>query len=359
MAPKPSFLFKGIKALDTFFSFDRMIAGRKARTHQIGVNASGPLYCKENNKKSVVEVQKKISLRDYNTMKIDCLAEYFVEARDRRDVFSAAEYARENNLSLLILGKGSNVILPEHFPGLVLFLSMDKVELEERRGSLYFTAGAGTYLPDASRVVTEKKGRGLEWAGGVPGSIGGAVRGNAGAFEDIISDYVEKVTAAELSTGKEKQFKREECRFGYRESIFKKNRDYVVLEVEMKFPIEEGTEKRYREYLDYRESRHPQDPSAGSIFKNPVVKETFFEKFRETEKFKKMGFVPVSFLIEQCGLKGKSVGGMQISEKHANFIINREGGTKEDIQRLIELTKEAVKERFGIDIEEEVEIVEV
>ncbi len=304
-------------------------------------------------------IKENVSLKECNTMKINCVADYFVEATGKEDILSATDYAKKEKLPLIFIGKGSNVILPPRFKGVAVFLGMEHFSVEKKKSFVRLLAGAGAYLPDVSRKVTAAKGGGLEWAGGVPGSIGGAIRGNAGAFDDFTGDYIKRVKALSISQRKEVYFTKEECKFGYRESVFKRNRDYIVLEGEMEFPVDENAEEKFDRYLSYRKERHPEEPSAGSIFKNPEVDDSFFEKYREAEKFKKMGFVPASFLIDACELKGKTVGGAQISEKHSNFIINKKEATKENVVDLINLVKEKVKERFGVILEEEVEIVEV
>lgn len=302
------------------------------------------------------KVKTEVSLEEYNTMKIDCVANYFIQAETEDDILFAKEFAKEKKLPFFVLGKGSNVILPGFFKGIVVFIKMDKFTVTEENNKILLSSQAGAYLPDVAYEVTKKKGSGMEWAGGVPGSIGGAVRGNAGAFEDFTGDCIKEVEALDILKKEKRSFTKEECHFNYRESFFKKNQNYIVLEVKMEFPKEEGGEKKYDDYLSYRKERHPGDPSAGSIFKNPEVKEEFFQKHKESEKFKKLGFVPVSFLIQECGLKGKIWGGAQFSEKHPNFIVNKNKATKEDVEGLINLAKKSVKEKFDIDIQEEVDL---
>ncbi len=303
------------------------------------------------------KAERNFSLKEYNTMRIDCTTDFFLKAENREDVVEAVKYTTENKVPLLVLGKGSNVVLPPFYKGVVLFIGMEDIETIEKEDKIVVSADSGAYLPDVAFKTTEKKGKGMEWAGGVPGTVGGAVRGNAGAFDSFMADCVEKVTALNKETLEKDDFSNKECEFGYRESIFKKGRKHIILKVEMRFPKGENGLQKVEEYLEYRKENHPIDPSAGSIFKNPTVDEEFYSRFPETEKFKKMGFVPVRFLIESCGLSGEKEGGAQISKKHANFIVNAGNATGEDVKKLINLVKEKVKEKYGLYLKEEVEIV--
>lgn len=290
-------------------------------------------------------------------MEVDCVARYFLRADEKESLIEGIKYAKENKMPFLVIGGGSNIILPQKYEGMVILVKMDKYQIEEREGKIIFQAEAGVTLPDASLFVNRMLGKGLEWAGGVPGTIGGAVRGNAGAFGDFMEGCVFLVEALNTDNFKTENFNREECQFGYRESIFKKERKYVILNVKMEFEKKEKNDNKLEEYLEYRKINHPAEPSSGSIFKNPVVAEEFYHQFKKAEKFKKLGFVPMRFLIEECGLKGEKRGGAKISEKHANFIINEGGATKEDINELLDLIKKEIKERFNIDAHEEVEII--
>jgi UDP-N-acetylmuramate dehydrogenase len=309
------------------------------------------------NKDFFEKIENNISLKKYNTMRVDAVAEYFLKAEEKEDIIKGIIYARENNIPFFILGNGSNIIFPSLFCGLTILMAMKNKEVREDESNIYLRVEAGALLPELAKLITEKGGSGLEWAGGVPGTIGGAVRGNAGAFEDFTGNFVKKVTVLNTETLKEEIFNKEECNFHYRESIFKKEKKYIILSVEMVFPKKDGGKEKMEEYLEYRKEKHPQEPSSGSIFKNPRVDEGFFVLHPETEKFKSFGFVPMGYLIESCGLKGKKEGGAQISEKHPNFIINTGRATKEDIEKLIDIIKKSVKEKFKIDVTEEVDLL--
>ncbi len=304
-----------------------------------------------------IEIKENISLEDYNTTLIKSNARYFFEAESVEDIIDVLSFVKEKKCPLFILGKGSNVIFQGDYPGLVLVVGNKKFTVEKRGSVVYLEAGAGSFLPDVARAVSSAGGKGFEWAGGVPGSIGGAVRGNAGAFNDYTGDYLKKVEVVNTETLEKESFEGESCLFDYRESIFKKDKKYIITRVEMEFPVKEEDGK-FEEYLLYREKNHPQEPSSGSVFKNPRVEDDFYKKHPETEKFKELGFVPMRFLTESCGLAGKKIGGAKISQKHPNFIINDGGATGGDVVSLINLAKEKIEEKYGIIVEAEVEIVD-
>lgn len=263
-------------------------------------------------------------------MRLRGSADYFVEVKNKNDLLEAVSFSQKNNLPFFILGAGSNIIFPKHYKGVVVKMEMKDVSIKEEDDNLIIYADAGASLIWVSREVTKLGGVGMEWGAGVPGSIGGAVRGNAGAYEKCMADFVTRVQTVG------KAFSAEECLFDYRESVFKKNKELIIISAEMRVPKGEGGEERMKKLLSLRKEKHPHEPSAGSVFKN-------------------IGETAVAPLIEQCGLKGESKGGAQISEKHANFIINKGGATKEDVDYLIDLIKRKVKEKFELDIEEEVD----
>ncbi len=302
-------------------------------------------------------IKEKVSLKEYNSMKIDCLALYFLEAKSKEDVVFGIKFAREKQIPFFVLGKGSNVIFPPLYSGLIIFLSMKDFKIKEENEKIVLFADAGAFLPEVAKEVSLKKGKGIEWAGGVPGTVGGGVRGNAGAFEDFMGDYVKEVEALNVKTLQKESFDKASCNFSYRESFFKRKGYYVVLNAKMIFPKKKTEDGKFEEYLNYRKENHPSNPSAGSVFKNPKVDDDFYLRYPETEKFKKMGFVPMRFLIESCNLKGEKEGGAQISLKHPNFIINTGSATGEDVKKLIEKIKKKIEENYGIKVEEEVEIL--
>lgn len=278
-------------------------------------------------------VQKNVPLASYTTFKIGGKAKYFYEAKSGEDLMKAIKAAK---MPVFILGSGSNVLVSDKgFNGLVIKLQATSCKLQATK----MVADAGVLL---SKLVDEsvKKGlTGLEWAAGIPGTVGGAIRGNAGAFDSSMADIVRSVTVLETPSLKVKTLKNKDCKFGYRESIFKHGKDLLILSVELEF--KKGDKKRSQEiveeHLARRKEKQPLEyPSAGSIFKNPEGQSA-------------------GHLIEQCGLKGKKVGGAMISKKHSNFIVNLGNAKAEDVKKIIDLCKEKVREKFGIELEEEIE----
>ncbi len=303
------------------------------------------------------KIRDNYHLEKYNTMRLKSVADFFLRAEDKKDIIEGVKFAKDKDIPFFILGAGSNVIFPPKYEGIVILMANNNFSVVEEKSLIKVFAESGAYLPTVSASVDEKLGKGLEWAGGVPGSVGGAVRGNAGAFDGFMADCVKRVVALNTTLLEEEVFQNKECFFKYRESVFKKKRRYVVLEVEMEFPKKDEQDGKQKEYMDYREKNHPIGPSAGSFFKNLEADESFYHSFPETEKFRDLGFVPARFLIENCGLSGFSIGGAQVSEKHADFIINKGDATQEDIKKIISAIKEKVKDKFGISIIEEVEII--
>ncbi len=284
------------------------------------------------------EVQENVLLAQYTTFKIGGNAKYFFTAKKREEIIKAVKAAQQCDLSFFILANGSNVLFSDNgFDGLVIKLENTNNEL--RNNTIY--AQAGVMLSSIVNIAEEAGLSGLEWAGGIPGTVGGAARGNAGAFDSSVSDIVKSVEALDVSNLEIKNYKIEDCEFGYRNSIFKKNKNLIILSIEIE--LQKGDrieiEKQIQEYKNYRKEHHPlKFSSAGSIFKNPS------------------GF-SAGELIEKSGLKGKIIGDAQISEKHCNFIINLGRAEAKDVLALINLVKKEVKNKFDINIEEEIMIV--
>jgi UDP-N-acetylmuramate dehydrogenase len=235
--------------------------------------------------------------------------------------------------------------------------------------------GAGESIPQFLNFLVSHGLSGFEWAGGLPGTVGGAIRGNAGAFGGETKDAVAEVVSLDISGRTPKLIKRnnKQCRFGYRNSIFKM-RDLnlrtsdvqsigpkeIVLEVV--FQLKRGDKQAIKEAIEekirYREERQPLDyPNIGSIFKN-VDLHRVPKKLRASlaHVIKKDPFpvVPTAYLISESGLKGIVCGGAMVSPKHPNFIINALGAQADDVKKLISLVKSEVYGKFKIKLEEEI-----
>ena len=211
----------------------------------------------------------------------------------------------------------------------------------------------------------------MEWAAGIPGTLGGAIRGNAGAFGGSMSDVIRNVSAVDLKTGGIKKFNNSKCLFAYRESVFKKRDNFLVWSAKLllkKGPAyaagnKKALKEKISEIMRYRQSRHPLDyPSFGSAFKNIYDKEIIkkiTEKFPDAkENMEKWGDkIPAAYLIDKCGLKGKAIGGIMVSPKQPNFLLNVKNGKAQDAMALINIIKKSVVEKFGVILELEVRLV--
>lgn len=306
-------------------------------------------------------VEKNILLKNYTTYKIGGPAKYFFVAKTKEDLINALNTAKELKLPIFILGGGSNLLVSDKgFKGLVVKIEMSEINFDNDRT---IKAGAGVRLSEIVNLSVEKGLSGLEWSGGIPGTIGGAIYGHAQAFGTKISDTVKSVEALDLKILKLKNFSKEQCQFSLKNSIFKRNKNLVIVSAVLEFQKKdaEKIKNQVKEFLEYRKNGHPINfPSAGSTFVNPQKKiknKKLLIKFPELNEYNRKGVIPAGFLVAKCGLAGKKIGNAQISEKHSNFIINLGGAKAKDVLALINLAKKKVKENFGIELEVEVQFV--
>ena len=316
-----------------------------------------------NIKKLLPKIQKNISLAKHTTFKIGGPARYFFIAKNKEDLIKAVKTAKKLKLRFFVLGGGSNVLFSDRgFKGLVINFSASGGSAEGWQNSNIY-AGAGTKLEDIVRLATKESLTGLEWAAGIPGTVGGAVYGNAGAFNSVTGDIVESVEVLDFKTLRIKNFSKKDCKFFPKNTIFKNRKNLIILSVVLK--LKKGNkkqiQKKIKEYLNYRKKSHPFNLfSAGCAFENCEKKirdQKLLEEFPELKKFNKIGMIPAAFLVEESGLKGKKIGGAQISTKHANFIVNLKKAKAKDVISLIKLAKQKVKKKFGVNLKEEVRII--
>jgi UDP-N-acetylmuramate dehydrogenase len=307
----------------------------------------------------MLKIREKVLLKDYTTFKIGGPARYFFVAKNKEDLKNAILWAKKKRLPFFILGVGSNILFSDKgFNGLVIKLQNTQYEIRNTK----VVAEAGVPLQKLVLETAKKGLSGLENLAGIPGTLGGAIWGNAGAFGREIGDLVEEVKILQIANGKLQivNFKKEDCKFGYRESIFKRKENWIILEaiLRLKKGRKKEIEEKIKEILRLRKEKQPLEfPSAGSVFKNvPIEKvpKEIREKFKEKIK---NGFLPAGVLIEAVGLKGFQIGGAKISEKHANFIVNVGGAKASDVKELIKKIKKEVKKKFKIQLEEEIKLV--
>lgn len=312
-----------------------------------------------------LDIKRGISLKDCTTFKIGGKARYFSQVSNIKQLKKALKWAKEKNLPFFILGNGSNVLFKdEGFPGLIIKIQNNKIK--EKRKSLII--GAGYLLSDLVQFAIRKGIKGYEWLNGIPGTVGGAVYGNAGAFGFEMKDLVLKVKTFDPVDFKEKIYLQKNCHFGYRSSIFQKNKE-IIWEIEIL--KKKGDKKRIKELsLNYLKTKIEKKmfsyPSAGSIFKNVLILNTPYKKYFNPkteeviikgEKVKALqGKVSAGWFIEKCGLKGKVKGGAKIADFHANVIINFKNAKAKDVLYLINLIQKKVFEKFHIKLETEIVI---
>ena len=281
-------------------------------------------------------IKKDEPMAKHTSFKIGGKADYFVKAETVEQVKNVQEYAKNNNIPLYIMGNGSNLLITDKgIRGIVLKIDIQKIEINDTEVSV----GAGVKVMGLAQTLLKENLTGFEELAGIPGTIGGAIRMNAGAYGKEIKDIcVETICMDE--NGELKKLSNVEQQFSYRHSIFC-NKKYIILETKLRFTRGESSQikSKMEELLQNRKEKQPLEyPSAGSTFKR---NENYI-----TAK-----------LIDECGLKGYMIGGAQISEKHAGFIINRRDATAKDVLELIEYTKQKVFEKFKVEIEEEIEII--
>ena len=305
-------------------------------------------------------LREKVLLKNYTTYKIGGPAKYFFVAKSKENLVAAVKTAKNLKLPIFVLGGGSNLLISERgFDGLVIKIDISDMNIQRNEAIV----GAGASLTKLSYLLTENGLSGLEWAAGVPGTVGGAIYGNAQAFGVKISDAVKTVDAIDSKIFKINSYTKEQCKFSLKNSIFKKNKNLVIVSAVLEFKNveKEKIKIKIKEFLDYRKTNHPTNfPSAGSTFVNPEVKiknKKLLEKFPELKDYNEKGTIPSGYLIAKCGLAGKKIGNAKISEKHANFILNLGGAKSKDVLSLINLAKQKVKKTFGINLEEEVQFV--
>ncbi len=306
-----------------------------------------------------MQIEENVSLSKLSNYRIGGPARFFARAGSVSEVRQAINFAKKQKLPLFILGGGTNLLIPDDgFPGLVL---KPEIMTLKRRGN-QLEVGGGVSVADLLIFTIKESLSGLEWAGGLPGSVGGAIRGNAGCFGGETKDSVLRVTSFDTRTMKVLVRDRKQCRFGYRRSIFKDKRGTeVVLSAVLSLrpgapaSIKAGIEEK----IARRKERHPMEyPNIGSIFKNIPVAD--IPRSQEKEliydvKTDPIPVIPAARVITKLGLKGITRGGAMISPKHPNFIVNVSNASAKDAAALMELVKKEAWKKFRIRMEEEVE----
>ncbi len=305
-----------------------------------------------------LEIKESIPLSPLTTFQIVGAAKYFVDVKTEDEVREALSWAHEKNIRFVILAGGSNVLVPdEGIDGLVIRIANERFSFAGNE----LDADAGCNLLSLIKVAGERGLGGWEKLAGIPGTIGGAVRGNAGAFGPEIKNFVHQVKAINMNTGATQTFVNAECGFQYRNSFFKQHPKWIITRVYLHLHKVDSVEsaKLAEETIAEREKRHIQNVrAAGSFFMNPVVSAELVAAFEKEKGIKsREGRVPAGWLIEKAGMKGAVVGGAIASLQHPNYIVNQGNATAEDVKNLANKVKIAVMSQFGVALQEEAAVL--
>jgi len=308
-------------------------------------------------------VRENCKIADFSTFKIGGRVRFFCEVKNDKDLFESIKLAEKKKISWRILGGGSNVIFPDGVLNCFLIkLISGKIKVPGNR----IVADAGAKLDKVVKLAVKNNLVGLEKLAGIPGTIGGAIVGNAGAYGHSISDVVEKVEIFSAEGGSvsggdlvknKKWFSNKDCKFGYRDSIFKK-KPFIILRAVLKMKY--GDKKKLAEIskniIKTRNGKYPKEiKCAGSFFKNILVKDVSSKSLALVDEKKIVnGKIPAGYLLEGVGARGLRINGAKVADFHANFMVNNGKAKASDIRRLAEILKKKVKKKFGIGLREEI-----
>lgn len=307
----------------------------------------------------MLDLRRDIPLAPFSTFRLGGSADFFVQVTTPTELIEALEYAEKNELNTFVFSGGSNLLIADRgFRGLVIRVANDA----KRITGLDMHVDAGANLLSVVTLATQSGLAGIERLAGIPGSLGGAIRGNAGAFGAEIGNVIVSVKAYDRKAGVPREFQKKDCAFRYRSSFFKDHPEIVILSVHLRFvegnPID--LKRIATETIAMREAKHPQSAlCAGSFFMNPDVsdEELRSEFAKDTGKAPKDAKLPAGWLIDHVGLRGKKIGGAQVSPMHPNYLVNTGAATTEDVIILASLVKQRVRTELGIELKEEVQLV--
>uniref|UniRef100_A0A7C6EJ71 UDP-N-acetylenolpyruvoylglucosamine reductase n=1 Tax=candidate division WOR-3 bacterium TaxID=2052148 RepID=A0A7C6EJ71_UNCW3 len=283
-----------------------------------------------------IKVFENEPLKNYSSLRIGGNARYLIKIYNLKALLKTIELINKWRLKFMVIGEGTNILFPDKgFNGVVIKLMGEFRKIDRTKN--IFLCGGGALIKDFINKAVESGYSGMEFLAGIPGSIGGAVKGNAGAFGKSISEIVKRVSILD-SKARVKKLSREKIKFAYRYSSIPDNSIIFEVELRLRRGEKKTTKRKIKELLKMRWQKQPKGLSAGSFFKNPKP-------------------LSAGRLIEECGLKGLRVGDAVISKKHANFIINLGEAKAEDVLNLVKIVKKRVKEIKGVELEPEVRIL--
>ncbi|MDZ7799105.1 MAG: UDP-N-acetylmuramate dehydrogenase [Patescibacteria group bacterium] len=282
-------------------------------------------------------LKEKVKLAPFTTFKIGGPAKYFIIVKNENQLIEALKWAKKNKIKYFILGHGANILVSDQgFDGLVI-----KNEIKELKilSKTTITVGSGLTLGELLGFCLDHKLKGLEFLAGIPSTVGGAIVGNTGNPKKAIGDFISQVKVIDENLDI-KILSHQELKFAYRKSIFKE-KDYIILSALFNLikDTKENIQKKIKENIDNKKQSQPLNrPSAGCAFKNPPG-------------------MSAGKIIEECGLKGKSMGAAKVSEIHANYIINTNSAKAEEVVMLISYIKQQVRDKKNIQLQEEIQLV--
>ena len=285
-------------------------------------------------------VKKDEPMSKHTSFKVGGKADYFVEIdNNQENILNILKLAKENNVKITIVGNGTNILVSDDgIRGIVLKI---KPSTTYNIYDDYIEVSAGTANAYLANVTLNNEMTGFEFAAGIPGTIGGAIVMNAGAFGGEIKNVLYEASGIDINTSKNFTYTNEDCKLGYRTSIFQKKSNLIITSAKIKYSQgkKEEIASCMNEYRERRLNSQPLDmPSAGSTFKRGD------------------GFITAK-LIDEAGLKGYSIGGAMVSKKHAGFIVNTGNATAKDIKDLIKYVQDEVYKKFNVKIEPEVKFI--
>ena len=309
------------------------------------------------------EIKENVLLASCTIYKIGGPARYFTEVKNADEIKEAIQCAEEKKIPFFVLGAGSNMLVSDRgFDGLAIRMSGGEVKTDGER----LIADAGVMMARAVMESARAGMSGFEWGVGIPGIVGGSVRGNAGCFGGEMKDVVESVEIFDASAAASRRLAAAECKFAYRDSIFKKHPEWVIVSATLKLKKgqPEAIQNEIRRITAERAAKQNIGAkSCGCVFKNipwlrrDIDREKLLADFPELERFSAQENIPASFLIDRAGEKGVRAGAVYVSDKHANYFINDGGGAAADVAELAAVVKDAVKSTYGILLEEEIQYI--
>lgn len=286
-------------------------------------------------KKQILKDEK---MTNHTSFKIGGPADFFVKIQDVKELKFVLEFANKNNIPITVIGNGTNLLVSDKgIRGIVLKIELTDFRIVRLKERAEITISSGCAVGKLSNIALKEELEGLEFLAGIPGTVGGAIRMNAGAYGSEMKDIVISTRYMEKD-GKIKKLNLAEHDFSYRNSIFSKMNDVIIIEttIQAGYGKSEEIKAKINEYMKSRIEKQPLDlPNAGSTFK-------------------RKGDMITAKLIDECGLKGYRVGDAAVSEKHAGFVVNLGNATAKDVLELTDYIKAKIKEQKGVEIELEI-----